>query len=224
MRNGRRRHPKTPSWSGPSSRQIPSLYVRTWLMGKATDLLWTSQEKKYQFNLQDRVLLCSPCIAWKSLWKQGWPGTHRDLTAPSSECWNLRYIPPCLTTLLFLISLYSWQTKQNPRTKPCPYCHKQQFHLVEQIKCLSMFYGDRLGQDKIPTFRLGQVTSYLWLGLVINLLLMYTYVCLCEFLCIKCTHGGKRGISSWVTGSCEPTDVGPGNGTCVFCKSSKHHS
>lgn len=59
-----------------------------------------------------------------------------------------------------------------------------------------MFYGDELGQDKIPTFRLGQVTFHFWLALVINLLLMYTYVCLCEFLCIKCTHGGQRGMSS----------------------------
>lgn len=36
---------------------------------------------------------------------------------PSSDCWNLRHIPTCLATL-FLISLHSWQTKQNPQPKP----------------------------------------------------------------------------------------------------------
>lgn len=97
----------------------------------------------------------------------------------------------------FVLDITSQLTnKTKPPNKTLLYCYNQQFHLVEQIKCLSMFYGDRLGQDKIPTFRLGQVTFHFWLGLVMNLLLMYMYVWLCEFLCIKCTHGGQRGISS----------------------------
>lgn len=41
MSNGRRRYPKTPSWSRSGSRQIPLRVIRIWLMGKASYLLWT---------------------------------------------------------------------------------------------------------------------------------------------------------------------------------------
>lgn len=77
----------------------------------------------------------------------------------------------------FVLDITSQLTnKTKPPNKTLLYCYNQQFHLVEQIKCLSMFYGDRLGQDKIPHIQIGPSDIPLLVRFSYEFI-TYVYVC-----------------------------------------------